>query len=92
MTHPSSNQAFRYGASHREIVSDTAVITIGITGFSVIFTVMVALIGLLWRAGTQWGILTTEVKHLAESIGQIAIDTNERLQWLERRTGRDRLR
>jgi hypothetical protein len=73
-------------------VNDSALITIGITGFSVIFTIMVALIGLLWRAGTHWGVLTTEVKHLAESIGQIAIDTNERLQWLERRTGRDRLR
>lgn len=73
-------------------MSDSSIITLGITGFSVLFTVMVALISILWRAARQWGVLTTEVKHLAESIGQIAIDTNERLQWLERRTGRDRLR
>ena len=73
-------------------MNDSTIITLGITGFSAVFAVMASLIGLLWRAASRWGVLTTEVKHLAESIGQIAIDTNERLQWLERRTGRDRLR
>jgi hypothetical protein len=63
-----------------------------ITGFSLVFTVLTVIVGLLWRAGTQWGILTTEVKYLAKSLGQIAIDTNERLQWLERKGGRDRTR
>lgn len=61
-----------------------------ISGMGVLFAIMVAILGLLWRAGNHWGSLTTQVKQLAESIGQIAIDTNERLQWLERSRGRGR--
>jgi hypothetical protein len=61
-----------------------------ISGMGLLFAVIVAILGLLWRAGNQWGSLTTEVKHLAESIGQIALDVNERLQWLERNRGRNR--
>jgi hypothetical protein len=74
------------------MVTSDQVLTLSITGFGLLFSILCVVIGLLWRAGNQWGALTTEVKHLAESIGQIAIDTNERLQWLERRGGRDRSR
>jgi hypothetical protein len=73
-------------------VSNDQLWTLGITGFSAVFGVICVILGLLWRAGNRWGELTTEVKHLAQSVGQIAIDTNERLQWLERKGGRDRSR
>lgn len=58
--------------------------TLIIAGMALIFAMLSAVIGLLWRAGRNWGVITTQVMHLAESVGQIAIDTNERLQWLER--------
>lgn len=59
-----------------------------ISGMGLISTVLITLVALLWRAGSKWGQMTNDVKHLAESIGQIALDTNERLQWLERSRGR----
>jgi hypothetical protein len=60
-----------------------------VTSLAFLFAIMSAMIGVLWKVAIDWGRLTTEVKHLAESIGQIAVDTNERLQWLERHNGRD---
>lgn len=63
-----------------------------ISGMGVMFMILCAVLGLLWRAGNHWGRLTSQVENLARSVGQIAIDTNERLQWLERSRGRPRNR
>lgn len=61
-----------------------------LTALGLLFLVCSALLGLLWRSAVTWGRLTEQVKNLAESVGQIALDTNERLQWLERASGRER--
>jgi len=50
---------------------------------SFLFFVILTLVGLLWRWAKEWGSIITEVKHLAESIKQIAVDSNRRLQRLE---------
>lgn len=59
-----------------------------ISGIGLIFVILTGMLGLMWKSGNQWGRLTTDVKHLAESIGQIALDTNRRLEKLEDKTDR----
>jgi hypothetical protein len=56
-----------------------------ISGIGLLFVLLSAVLGILVRAGINWGRLTTTVENLGKSIGQIAIDVNRRLERLEDR-------
>jgi hypothetical protein len=64
-------------------VTPTDRFTLLMTGIGLMFTIMSAVLALLWRAGNTWGELTATVKHLAEAFGQFAVDTNRRLEHIE---------
>jgi hypothetical protein len=53
-----------------------------------LFTVMLGLLGIMWKSAKNSGELTAEVKNIAKSMGEFTAITNDRLQWLERHRGR----
>ena len=55
--------------------------TLLISGLGLIFVVMSALLGLIWRNGQNTGKVTTQISGLVEDVGRIATAIDEHIRW-----------
>ena len=55
--------------------------TLLISGLGLIFIVMSALLGLIWRNGQNTGKVTTQISGLVEDVGRIATSLDEHIRW-----------
>jgi len=55
--------------------------TLLISGLGLIFIVMSALLGLIWRNGQNTGKVTTQISGLVEDVGRIATAIDEHIRW-----------
>ena len=55
--------------------------TLLISGLGLIFVVMSALLGLIWRNGQNTGKVTTQISGLVEDVGRIATSLDEHIRW-----------
>ena len=55
--------------------------TLLIAGLGLIFSVLTALLGLIWRSGRTSGQVTTQLQNLVEDVGKIATSIDEHISW-----------
>lgn len=61
---------------------------VSVAGLSLLFLVMSAILGLLWKAARNTGAMGVEVKNLAESTKNIAEQLDKHIDWHLGRTRR----
>lgn len=52
-----------------------------LSALGVIFTIMSALLTLLWRAGRTSGQVSTQIQHLVEDVASIVRSLDEHIKW-----------
>jgi len=55
--------------------------TLLIAGLGLIFAVLSALLGLIWRTGRDAGKIATQIQNIIEDVGRIATSLDEHIRW-----------
>ena len=55
--------------------------TLLLTGIGLVFTILVAIVGLIWRAGTKQGEISQQIKEQGKDIKTVAESLDKHIAW-----------